>query len=121
MRARPPGWSIGRAAIAVAALYALCLQIMIGGLAPPTRVGTAPALLCGHQDGAGAPDAALPCPHPCCAAGQATPFAVPASLAYETIAWTLAAPPRPGRRGRDEPGPRPPPRRAVSPRGPPQA
>ncbi|WP_133123337.1 hypothetical protein [Methylobacterium frigidaeris] len=115
-----PTRSIGRATIAVVALYALCLQMLLGALAPVPANAAAGAVIC-HYDGAeDAPQGVHHCALACCVAAHHLAFAAPALLAFH-LAWD-----RPSTADRfppaaDESPARAPPDTHASPRGPPQA
>lgn len=122
MRRCPTRWDRGRAVIAVIALYALCLQAFLGGLAPIDGMA-APVgggVICAHQEDAPAGDP-VSCPdHACCLAVHAAqPFAPPPAeagsaairprRARAAIPWGVAHAPRA----------RAPPGLTARPRGPP--
>lgn len=110
----------GRAIIGVIALYALCLQVFLGALAPRPLDASGTAI-CAEHGGAGAPaDDTLPCQQPaCCTAMQAAELIGPAPVPFAAIAWPA---PKAVSLSWDRvalPGARAPPDQSVSPRGPP--
>ncbi|WP_123834426.1 hypothetical protein [Methylobacterium currus] len=115
-----PTRSIGRATIAVVALYALCLQVLLGALAPVPAQAAPGAVIC-HTDAAdGVPQGGPHCALACCVAAHPIALAAPLLLAFH-LAWD-----RPSIAGRvppaaDESPARAPPDTSASPRGPPQA
>lgn len=95
MRARRPGRALCRAAIAVAALYALVLQAVLGGAAfagPVDPAGDPLHALC--APGAGSADAPSG-QHgehahlPCCTAAHPPSLAAPPDLSSIAIVWPL--------------------------------
>jgi len=121
MRASLPTGSIGRATIAVVALYALCLQLLLGALAPmPAQAAPGPVIC--HPDQAGDPaGTGTPCALPCCVAAHHLPFVAPVLLAFTRLAWDGPSPADRFPPAADESPARAPPDTNVSPRGPPQA
>ena len=110
----------GRAIIGVIALYALCLQVFLGALAP-RPLDLSDSAICAEHGGAGAPvDDALPCQqHACCAAMQAAELPGPVLSVFAVVVW-----PTPTRASFSwdavaQSGVRAPPDRSASPRGPP--
>ena len=91
MRRRLPGWTACRAVIAVAALYALALQALLGQAASVGSFGPA-HILCAPD--AGEPDGSSKHPAhvhlPCCPAAQAVAApALPQTMAA-AIVWPAA-------------------------------
>ncbi|MGE7418404.1 hypothetical protein [Methylobacterium tarhaniae] len=115
-----PTRSIGRATIAVVALYALCLQMLLGALAPVPAQAAAGPVIC-HVDGAdGSPQGVPHCALACCIAAHPIALAAPALLAFH-LAWDGPAPADRVPPSADESPARDPPGTSASPRGPPQA
>ncbi|MGY2051617.1 hypothetical protein [Methylobacterium sp. JK268] len=86
MRAPPPRWSILRAALAVAALYALVLQ-GVAGAAVAAGPPSAAHVLCA-PDESGPTQPALPEAHKtCCVTVQACHGALPPLPQVTAIAW----------------------------------
>lgn len=93
MRARSPEWSACRAVIAVAVLYALALQVVLGAASLAASLGPDRALvhvLCAPDAG----DAEGPSqPHPghghlpCCQAAHALPSLDVPNPAHAPVAW----------------------------------
>lgn len=120
MRGNPPTRSIGRATIAVVALYALCLQVLLGALAPVPAQAAPGAVICHVEGTDGVPQGGTHCALACCVAAHPVLLAGPLLLAFH-LAWD-----RPGLAERvppaaDERPARAPPDASASPRGPPQA
>ncbi len=120
MRRASPQRSIGRATIAVVALYALCLQALFGALAPVPAVAASGAVICQHDAGDGSPRTGTHCALACCVAAHHVALAVPVLLAFG-FAWDGPRPPEHAPPAADEIPARAPPDRIASPRGPPQA
>ena len=120
MRGCQPRSMHGRAIIGVIALYALCLQVFLGGLAPPALNASGGAI-CAEHGGTGAPiDDALPCQqHACCAAMQAAELLGPVPVLSAAIVWPASKPVSLARDGVALPGARAPPDQSAGPRGPP--
>ena len=120
MRGWLPRSTHGRAIIGVIALYALCLQVFLGGLAPPPP-GAFGGAICAEHGGTGAPiDDALPCQqHACCAAMQAAELIGPVPVPSAAVVWPAPKPVALSWDGVAPPGARAPPDQSVSPRGPP--
>lgn len=110
----------GRAIIGVIALYALCLQVFLGGLAP-RPLDVSGSAICAEHGGTGAPtDDTLPCrQHACCAAMQAAELSGPAPILFAAVVWPTRKPVSSSWDGAALPGARAPPDQSVSPRGPP--
>ncbi len=120
MRVTLPTRSIGRATITVVALYALCLQVLLGALAPVPAQAAPGAVIC-HQDGAdGTPQAVPHCALACCVAAHPIALAAPLLLAFR-FAWDDPVPAGRVPPAADESPARAPPDIQASPRGPPQA
>ncbi|QRE75773.1 hypothetical protein F1D61_21305 [Methylobacterium aquaticum] len=120
MRVNLPTRSIGRATIAVVALYALCLQVLLGALAPVPAQAASWPVIC-HYDGTdGAPQAVPRCALACCVAAHHVALAAPVLLAFG-IAWDDPIPADRFPPAIDESPARAPPDTHASPRGPPQA
>lgn len=120
MRAWRPDWGFCRAVIALTVLYALCLQALLGSMAPVPQLSLN-TIICAEHAGTDAPaDAALPCRHSCCTLVQAVMVPV-LVLAFIAVRWSPGdAVLRAWRTG--DPGTaRAPPDQSVSPRGPPTA
>ncbi|KQP34620.1 hypothetical protein ASF27_03525 [Methylobacterium sp. Leaf102] len=122
MQADRPRGASRRAIIAVIALYALCLQAILGTAVPLSPPGVDPAL-CLHEAGEAGPDAPAPV-HvhvSCCTAAQAVasldlPSLVPTGVVWPSrrrvaVAWRPHAAAQP----------RAPPERDAQPRAPPVA
>ncbi|WP_245442801.1 hypothetical protein [Methylobacterium terrae] len=121
MRASPPRRSIGRATIAVVALYALCLQVLLGALAPVPANAAPGAVIC-HVDGADGPSGPdAHCALPCCVAAHHLPLVAPALLAFTRLSFDGPSPADRFPPAADEGPARAPPDTNTSPRGPPQA
>lgn len=91
MRGRLPGWSVCRAVIAVAALYALALQVVLGAAALAGTAGPDGGLvhvLCAPD--ASDPDAPAK-PHPahlpCCQAAHVLPSLDVPEPGHALVAW----------------------------------
>ena len=115
-----PQRPIVRATIAVVALYALCLHVLLGALAPTPAVSAPGAVICQHEAGDGGPQTAAHCALACCVAAHLVALAVPVLLAFG-FAWDGPPPPVRVPPAAAENPVRAPPDRAASPRGPPQA
>lgn len=93
MRGRLPGWSVCRAVIALAALYALALQVVLGAASLAGSLGPQDGLvhiLCAPDAGeAGGPLKSHP-GHghlPCCQAAHALPSLDVPEPAHAIVAW----------------------------------
>lgn len=120
MRAWRPDWGVCRAVIAVAVLYALCLQALLGSVAPSSQVSFN-KIICAEHAGTDAPaDKGLPCRHTCCTLVHAVVAPAPV-LAFVAMRWSPGdAVPLAWRAGEPRAA-RAPPDQSVSPRGPPTA
>lgn len=91
MRGRLPGWSVCRAVIAVAALYALALQVVLGAAALAGTVGPDSGLvhiLCAPDAGeADGPEKPHPAHLPCCQAAHALPSLDVPEPCHAIVAW----------------------------------
>ncbi|WP_244507386.1 hypothetical protein [Methylobacterium phyllostachyos] len=109
-----------RAAIAVLALYAFVLQAFLGGLMPIPAA--ADGLCAQHAASDSTPDRPLTHGHgDCCTVAQATGTALPARAALVSVAWIAGDHGGVAHRAVGQIGPRAPPDRSASPRGPPSA
>ncbi len=110
----------GRAIIGLIALYALCLQVFLGALAP-VPLATSGTAICAEHGGTGAPtDDGPPCyQQACCAAMQAAELIGPASVLFAAIVWPEPDRITPSWDDAALPGIRAPPDPSASPRGPP--
>lgn len=107
-----------RAAIAVLALYAFVLQAFLGGLMPLPV--TADGLCAQHAAADSVPDQLPAHGHgDCCTATQATGTVLPPRTAPVMTIWKAEARGGPAYRTVGQLGPRAPPDRSASPRGPP--
>jgi hypothetical protein len=106
-----------RAIITLIALYALCLQVFLVGLAPVQPVSPS-GVICAEHAETGAPaDKSLPCQHPCCTAAHAVRLLPVLTLAFAALIWPAGqAAPLVWRRETTN-APRAPPDQSVSPRG----
>lgn len=102
------------------ALYALCLHVLLGALAPTPAVAAPGAVICQHDAADGSPQTGIRCALACCVAAHHVALAVPVLLAFG-FAWDGLPPPVRVPPAADENPVRAPPDRAASPRGPPQA
>lgn len=121
---RSAGWATLRAAIVLAALYALALQGLLGGVLAAEGAG-ALHRLCVQDSGTGPDGSGQPVtPHshlPCCTAAH-LPHPVPARPAPETdVAWPVRRVAGLAWRAEIVAIPRAPPRAVPSARGPPTA
>lgn len=92
MRGRLPGWSACRAVIAVAVLYALALQMVLGAAALAGSLGPDRALvhvLCAPDAKAGDPSAPHPAHGhlPCCQAAHVLPSLDVPKPSHALVAW----------------------------------
>jgi len=93
MRGRLPGWSVCRAVIAVAALYALALQLVLGAAALAGTAGPDNGLvhiLCAPDSGeAGGPSKPHPAHGhlPCCQAAHVLPSLDVPEPAHAAVIW----------------------------------
>jgi hypothetical protein len=109
-----------RAAIAVLALYAFVLQAFLGGLMPIPAA--ADGLCAQHAASDSLPAKPLAHGHgDCCAAAQATGAALPHRAAPAALGWPPEVREAPADWIVGRLGPRAPPDRSASPRGPPSA
>ncbi|WP_267424275.1 hypothetical protein [Methylobacterium sp. GC_Met_2] len=109
-----------RAAIAVLALYAVVLQVFLGGLMP--LPAAADGLCAQHAASDTMPDRLPAHDHgDCCTAAQFPGTALPDRVAPTVVAWTAEARGKAAYRTVSRIGARAPPDRSVSPRGPPSA
>lgn len=120
MRVNLPTRSIGRATIAVVALYALCLQMLLGALTPVPAQAAPGEVICHSQGSDGAPQAIPHCALACCVAAHHVALAAPVLLAFG-LAWDDPVPADRFPPAADESPARAPPDTHASPRGPPQA
>lgn len=107
-----------RGLVVVAALYALVLQALLGGIAALPAAG-APGLLCDA-----APDgtsAAIPTHAACCSAASHAPSAAPPPALARAPAWSGSEGTAPGWQGRPLRAARAPPFLIASARAPPRA
>ncbi|OAS26409.1 hypothetical protein A5481_04930 [Methylobacterium platani] len=104
------------------ALYALCLQVLLGALAPlPANAAPGP-VICHSADQAGDPSGTgAHCVLPCCVAAHHLPVVAPALLAFTRLSWDDPSPADRFPPAADESPARAPPDTNTSPRGPPQA
>ncbi len=124
MRGRLSGSARGRAAIAVAALYALVLQAFLGALLP-VGPGVFPAeVICAEHGGGSSGDDRVPCgQHACCMPARVAhplPALLPVAEAVLSAPTRSAATPIVWR-ANAEVAARAPPDPAIPPRGPPAA
>lgn len=117
---RLPRSTHGRAIIGVIALYALCLQVFLGALAPHTP-NVPGDEICASYGGTGSPsDDRAPCrQHARCTAMQAAELLGPAPILFAAVVWPTPSPVSSSWATVMLPGARAPPDRSVSPRGPP--
>ena len=121
---RSAGWVILRAAVAVAVLYALALQTILGGVLAADFAGPAHRL-CLQADGQGVDGSGQPvAPHlhlPCCTAAH-LPHPAPApDTPVTVIAWPSRRVADVAWRAEVAAAPRAPPLRRLTARGPPTA
>lgn len=124
MRTRRPNWSLCRAVIAVAALYALALQALFGGLIGLRMLDPA-HILCLQESGTGQDETgkAPPLHHhlACCTAAHAAPALDVPVLASAAIAWPFRTIARTAWRPEIVAAPRAPPGISAGARAPPVA
>jgi hypothetical protein len=90
MFAQRPRWVVCRAVIAVAALYALALQAVLGGATPIGITGPAGVLCLQHVGAADDGQSKVPADHAhqtCCIAAHVAPSVVAPVIASATIVW----------------------------------
>ena len=119
MRARPPAWSACRAVIAVAALYALALQAVLGGFVA-AQPSDAIHALCLPEAAAGDPAKAPVHAHQaCCTLAQTAAPPVPPLVAATGVVWPVRSTMRVAWRAEIVAAPRAPPGISPSARAPP--
>lgn len=92
MRTAAPSWSVCRAVIAVAALYALVLQVFLGGLQGADTLNAAHALCMQNTGSTGEGPAQAPPPHQhlaCCTAAHVAPNLDAPGAVMATIVWPV--------------------------------
>ncbi|MFE1599952.1 hypothetical protein [Methylobacterium sp. ID0610] len=120
-------WSLirsvrGCAAVAWVALYALCLQAVLGAMAPLPQA-SAGDVICAHGGApAGSdttPDPAKACRHACCLAAQADRLLPACAALFVALVWPMPDAAPAGWTLAEARMPRAPPDPALGPRGPP--